>query len=314
MTSGFDRAGQASFSKDMRWMVFQARRRGEKDYRIYLAKLLWDSSDLAGIDHPIPVTPTPARSTSGCISSDGLSLIFASNAGSASAGSTAPMKIFRADGWEGAVSMTNAAMGIDLAQHSLTATDISSTDCSYSPDGKWICFTSRRPGGSGIYVMHADGSHVVQISKNSDSDAGPSFSPDGKQLVYRGEHDTAKHEEGKSTPQIFVADLALDQSGEITGITSEQQLTHDDNANDGPCWHPDGQHIIYATSLNGRNNYELYIMTRNGRHKTRITFSPGADLFPAFSPDGKYLMWTSKRSKDETMQVFVAKFQFPRGS
>jgi hypothetical protein len=40
----------------------------------------------------------------------------------------------------------------------------------------------------------------------------------------------------------------------------------------------------------------------------------GFDGLPVFSPDGKYLMWSSKRTKDKTTQVFVAKIKLPRGS
>ena len=34
-------------------------------------------------------------------------------------------------------------------------------------------------------------------------------------------------------------------------------------------------------------------------------------LTPAFSPDGKYLMWSSKRTKDGTTQLFIAKYHAP---
>jgi hypothetical protein len=37
----------------------------------------------------------------------------------------------------------------------------------------------------------------------------------------------------------------------------------------------------------------------------------GADILPVFSNDGKYLMWTSKRSADKTTQIFVARFKPP---
>jgi Tol biopolymer transport system component len=55
-------------------------------------------------------------------------------------------------------------------------------------------------------------------------------------------------------------------------------------------------------------------MGRDGRDKTRITFWPGADLFPSFSADGKWLCWTSTRASDGTTQAYVARFAFPNGS
>ena len=42
--------------------------------------------------------------------------------------------------------------------------------------------------------------------------------------------------------------------------TAERALTQNEFVNWGPYWHPDGTHIIYATSKHGHSNYELYLM------------------------------------------------------
>ena len=52
-------------------------------------------------------------------------------------------------------------------------------------------------------------------------------------------------------------------------------------------------------------------MNAEGSNKTRITHADGADVLPVFSPDGKWLMWTSKRTKDATTQVFAARIEIP---
>ena len=90
-------------------------------------------------------------------------------------------------------------------------------------------------------------------------------------------------------------------------------LTHDEQAHASPTWHPDGQHVAYATDRDG-GDYELYLMTRDGGRKTRLTFRPGADLYPAFAAGWQYLMWTTDRSDDGTPQVFVADYRMPPGS
>jgi Tol biopolymer transport system component len=324
LTTGFDRAGEAYFSHDMRWIVFQAMPPGEQQYQMYVAKVRYSANDIVGIERPIRITPAKSRNTCGYFSPDGVSLIFGSTAGKEdpnepSAGYQregsnyrwsfpAGMEIFRVDGWEGAVSMSDPKNGTDLAKHPLTDNNAYDAECAYSSDGKWICFTSNRGGDLDIYVMHADGSHVVQITKTPGYDGGPFFSPDGKRLVYRADR------KGNDLLQIYTAELAFDRNGEIAGLKAEHQLTDDGNVNWGPYWHPDGQHIIYATSKHGHANYELYVMRRDGSFKTRITFSSGADILPVFSPDGKYLMWTSKRTDDHTTQIFVARFTFPEGA
>jgi WD40 repeat protein len=194
---------------------------------------------------------------------------------------------------------------VDLAKHPLTNNSAYDAECAFSPDGKWICFTSNRSGDLELYAMKSDGSNVVQLTRTPGYDGGPFFSPDGKRLLYRSDR------KSNNLLQIFVSDLVFDDGGKITGMSNERQLTDDANVNWGPFWHPDSRHIAYATSMHGHTNYEIYLMRDDGSHKTRITYSPGADVLPVFSPDGKYLIWTSKRTADQTTQIFLAKFQMP---
>ena len=45
---------------------------------------------------------------------------------------------------------------------------------------------------------------------------------------------------------------------------------------------------------------------------TRLTFAPGQDVLPVFSPDGKKVMWTSSRDGRQPTQLWVADFVPPR--
>jgi TolB protein len=216
------------------------------------------------------------------------------------------MEIFLAEG--GVSQVASAKSGaLDLAKHALTKNDAYDAEGSYSPDGKWILFSSRRDGDSELYVMKADGSGAIRLTNAKGYDGGPFFAPDGKRIIYRSDR------KGNDLLQVFVADLKFDDSGNITGSTNERQLTDDANVNWGPYFHPDGKHIVYATSAHGHHNYEVYWMRDDGSNKSRLTFSEGFDGLPVFSPDGKYLMWSSKRSPDKTTQIFVAKFTPPAG-
>jgi TolB protein len=336
LTSGFARAGEGYFSPDMKWIVFQATPKGEENYQMYVARLkYWKGNSVSrfdagmaphifGIGTPVRISPGKSRNTCGYFSPDGGSMIFASTAGKEvpsekssgyqrEGGSyrwafPAGMEIYRADGWEGAVRAADPSRGTNLAQHALTGNRAYDAECAYSPDGKWIVFSSNRTGDGELFAMRADGSDAVQLTSKPGYDGGPFFSPEGKRVVYRSDR------AGNDLLQIFVADVVPDSSGKIVGLKNERQLTKDRNVNWGPYWHPDGKHIIYATSAHGHTNYELYLMRADGTRKTRITFTPGFDGLPVFSPDGKWLMWSSKRSGDGTTQVFVARFTMPEGS
>lgn len=348
LTAGFDRAGEAYFSSDMTWIIFQAVPHGEQQYQMYVAPVIYNveehspplgsvyratpvgglkiprATDIARLGEPIRVSPNNSRNTCGFFSPDGYSLIFASTAGKENPDEPSSgyqrqggsyrwsfpkgMEIFRADNWQPALEHAEPGKIVDLAQHPLTNNDAYDAECSYSPDGQSIVFTSNLSGDLELYVMRSDGSHLTRLTNSPGYDGGPFFSPDGRHLVYRSD----RH--GNDLLQVFVADLVFDHDGNVTGLANERDLTNDANVNWGPFWHTDGKHIIYATSKWGHHNYELMLMRADGSHKTRITFKDGPDLLPAFSPDGKYLMWCSRRSSDGSPQIFLAKWKFPKGS
>ena len=71
--------------------------------------------------------------------------------------------------------------------------------------------------------------------------------------------------------------------------------------------------VAYVTDHDGID-YELCMVTRDGGRKARLTFPPGAGLYPAFSAGWPYLTWTSDQSDDGTPEVFKADFEMPPGS
>jgi TolB protein len=197
---------------------------------------------------------------------------------------------------------------VNLATHPLTDNLFYDAECDISPDGRTIVFCSNRTGDLELWAMRTDGTHPHQLTDVKGYDGGPFFSPDGKQLVYRSDR------RGNDLLQIFVADVVRDWRGDVVGLKNEKQLTSGAQVNWGPYWHPDGTHILFANSGTDHTNYEIYMIRSDGTRLTRITFSPGADVLPVVSPDGKYLMWASKRTENKTVQIFTARLKLPAGS
>jgi TolB protein len=317
LTRGFARAGEAYFSNDGRWIIFQASpNKVDEPYQMYVAALHWEGDRLAGIaGEPVRISPDNSRNTCGYFSPDGNSIIFGSTAGKEKADApvggyqrqgrdyrwdfSPGMEIFRADDWK---SQMGTAKQLNLARRALTDNDVYDAEGSFSPDGKWIVFTRGAGPDADLYVMRSDGSgKPLQITSAKGYDGGPFFSPEGKRLVYRSDR------QGNDLLQVFTCDLTFDEKGDITGFANERQLTNDANVNWAPTWHPAGKHIVFTTSTHGHHNYELYVMRDDGSARTRLTVNPGADVLPVFSPDGRWLMWTSKRMGETTSQVFAAR-------
>src|SRR5580658_11363920 len=76
--------------------------------------------------------------------------------------------------------------------HQLTASKKSSTNASWSPDGKWIAFLSDRPGQISaspegkkqIYVIAADGGEARQLTKVETGVNIFAWSPDSKKMAF----------------------------------------------------------------------------------------------------------------------------------
>jgi Tol biopolymer transport system component/DNA-binding winged helix-turn-helix (wHTH) protein len=54
----------------------------------------------------------------------------------------------------------------------------------FSPDGRHIAFASNADGNSEIYLMNADGSGLLRLTRDPAEDAQPSWAPDGRRVVF----------------------------------------------------------------------------------------------------------------------------------
>ncbi|MGP1272130.1 MAG: TolB family protein [Phycisphaerales bacterium] len=194
-------------------------------------------------------------------------------------------------------------------------------ECSYSPDGRHVLFaqvdndkTARlgRPDAD-IWVMPADSGPAIRIVEAEGYDGGPFFSPDGAWICYRSDR------RGDNLLQLFVAELAYDDSGAITGIKREIQLTDNQHVNWAPFWHPSGEFLIYASSEVSHRNYEVFAIRFDAENPgpttpVRITFAEGFDGLPVFDSDGDRMMWTAQRGDDTrwggraSSQLWIADF------
>jgi TolB protein len=189
-------------------------------------------------------------------------------------------------------------------------------ECVLSPDGRHLLYCSLQGTRGDLYVRDLRTNALNRVVQSKGYDGGPFFSPDGKRLCYRSDRRNEHY------LQLFVADLAFNETGEIVGISREYQLTDDDLlVHWCPFWTNQGRHLVYASSELGHTNYEVFIIdadpgnlsgstgpVKYGTRKRRITFSDRADVLPAFSHDGKTMIWTSQRGEDGESQLWAARF------
>jgi tricorn protease len=76
----------------------------------------------------------------------------------------------------------------------------------------------------------------------------------------------------------------------------------------GPVFSPDGTMIAYTGNYHG--NDDVYVVPAAGGEPRRLTYHPGADAAIGWTPDGKYVLFTSQRASYSDPRQF---FTVPAG-
>lgn len=167
-----------------------------------------------------------------------------------------------------------------------------------SPDGKWILFGRMTDGRMDLYRMRPDGSGLFQITHTPDwQEGGAQWMPDGKSIIYRA---WKIQDQGQKMMPMTIFTIKPDGTGVKT-------LTTDPGTNWAPFPAPDGRHFVYVKVLPPRN-YEIYMMDMVTGAQQRLTYEEAFDGFPAISPDGHWLGFSSTRGAkpgERAMRMFI---------
>jgi len=73
----------------------------------------------------------------------------------------------------------------------LTSTPAMESTPHFSPDGKWIAFTSNRSGSSAVYVVSVNGGESTRLTWHTSPDVASGWTNDGKHVLFASTRDTA---------------------------------------------------------------------------------------------------------------------------
>lgn len=198
----------------------------------------------------------------------------------------------------------------------------------FSPDGKWIAFSSDRDGNLDVYLMPATGGTAKQLTNHSANDTVLGWSTDSKAIIFsanRGED---------FTPQLYLVSteggmpwkagtdmgveasyspdgkrLAYNQKAQaywrkfyrgsfqsdvmVMDVAAKKftQLTDFDGLDSWPMWGRDG-FIYFVSDRDGNGLTNIWRVADSGGKADRVTtFKSGDVRWPAISADGRVIVF-----------------------
>ncbi|MDP2997027.1 MAG: S9 family peptidase [Bryobacterales bacterium] len=192
----------------------------------------------------------------------------------------------------------------------------------WSADGKWLAWSGRLDGKSGLIVSKPDGSQAkwlagLEWTNHPLPDAGEkmSWSPDAKRIAFVSSTPGPESEAAGGDPavitrylykpqfdegltrfndnrrtHIFIADIA---SGAVRQLTSGQYYEHSID------WSPAGDEILFVSNREPEPdlffNYDIFAVNPATGEIRRLTATESAEYRPRWSPDGRRILFQATR-------------------
>jgi Tol biopolymer transport system component len=122
-----------------------------------------------------------------------------------------------------------------------------------------------------IFVIDSDGTGLSQLTDDPGVEEGPSWSPDGKRIVY-----DAGKPSSVFRPSVWV--MRADGSGKV-------RL----GRGGAPHWSPDGGQIVYTREMGETRAEDVFVMNADGSGQRCVIDREGSDVQPAWASNGMIL-------------------------
>jgi Tol biopolymer transport system component len=163
-----------------------------------------------------------------------------------------------------------------------------SASMDFSPDGSAIAFAAKAGKSDAIYIQRLDDGRILRkIRFKLDGLANPSFSPDGKEIVFVG------LDGGRSDLFRCRADGS-----------NFERLTNDRYLAESPRYSPDGKSILFVTDQDSTTDFSnlifspprLAILDLETRAIRPLPRMDGVNTAPHWFPDGRHILYISDRT------------------
>jgi dipeptidyl aminopeptidase/acylaminoacyl peptidase len=185
--------------------------------------------------------------------------------------------------------------------HQVTSSLESESSPKWSPDGKYLAFTSSRPGkarGNQVWLLDRSGGEAQQLTEVKGRLQSYEWAPDGKRLaLVVGDPDP---DDPQADAPAAAGTPAAAQSGGGRGNRAPKPIVIDRYK---------FKQDVQGYLLSNRHSY-IYLFDLESKKLDRLTNAKVDESSPAWSPDGTRIAFMSNRNPDPdrepSSQVFVA--------
>lgn len=201
----------------------------------------------------------------------------------------------------------------------------------WSPDGRFLAFTSFKSGDPQVYVRDLKSGSEKKIAYFEGLNLCGYWSPDGHKILltlskdgneelyvleietqklkrltnnYSIDVSTAWSPDGKriafvsnrgGSPQIYT----MDADG-----NNVKRITFEGNYNTSPSWSPRGGRIAYEGLINGK--YQIFTIDEEGNNLLQLTFDTADNESPSWSPSGRQIVYSSRTNSQSRICIMNA--------
>ncbi len=189
----------------------------------------------------------------------------------------------------------------------------------WSPDSRKIAFFARRDGRTAVWVYDLASARLTRVCDYDRTNAFISkagnwlaWSPDGTRLAFAGTLDPVSRE---SDPYVtsriqyktrtalsddrrtHIYIVPLTGPSVAIGASGPKALAAGDFDDHSIDWGGDGSEIVFLSNReanpDANHNYDIYAVSVSNGRVRQVTSSPGVEMEPRVSPDGRWIAYTA---------------------